>query len=310
MACLCCGLTRLLRRESSQAAKRKKRKAVQRRAGVLTMLWLPIISLALTMLVVVAAFALMFCSVAFAGWNGGAARPSAGWELPAQTGERLRSWAANLARRVVARHARQPRSAETPLAIATELEAGANAVLEQAAHRMHSDVGKTCPNTRPRQIAVTAPEVFAITAELERSSPKSELQMIRELAVLNARRARFVVAEEFPQAGINCPLGTQDGHCLTFTSRPIACRRLCSSYPCAGNRSCHDAENTGADSATSVAEQLHEGMSDGLREGLRQAGLDDGVYELNDALATALATPHAASRWSRGEAVFANCVKV
>lgn len=270
------------------------------------MLWLPIVFLTLTMLVVGTAFALMFCSVAFAGWSSGFARPaSASWEVPALSGERLRSWAANLARRAVARHAHQPRSAETPLAIATELEAGANAVLEQAAQRMNSDVAKTCPNSRPRQIAVTAPEVFAITAELERSYPKSELQLIREVAVLNARRARFVVADEFPQAGINCPLRTQDGHCLTFTSRPIACRRLCSSCPCGDNGSCHDAKNSSAD----VVEQLHDGMSDGLSEGLRQAGLDDGVYELNDALATALATPQAASRWSHGEAIFANCAK-
>lgn len=275
------------------------------------MLWLPIVFLALTMFAVVAAFALVFCNVAFAGWSGDASHTSAGWEMPTLSEGRLRSWAANLARRVVARHAHQPRSAETPLAIATELEAGANAVLERAAQQVHSDVAKTCPNTRPRQIAVTAPEVFAITAELERSFPKSELQIVRELALLNSRRARFVLPEEFPQAGINCPLRTKDGHCLTFTSRPIACRRLCSSCPsCTGAGSCHKANGTSDDSAASVAEQLHDGMSSGLSEGLRLAGLDDGVYELNDALATALATPHAASRWSRGELVFANCVKV
>lgn len=269
------------------------------------MLWLPMISLAFAMLLVVTAFALMFCRVAFTGWNGGASRPSAGWELPTMSDESLRAWAANVARRVVARHARQARSAETPLAIATELEAGANAVLEQAAQRTHTGVAKTCPNARPRQIAVTAPEVFAITAELQRNSPKSELPLIRELAVSNARRAKNIGAEDFSQAGINCPLRTKDGHCLTFMSRPIACRRLCSSCPCSGNGSCHDAN----DSDTNVAEQLHHGMSEGLSEGLRQSGLDNGVYELNDALATALTTPHAASRWSRGEAVFANCAK-
>lgn len=259
------------------------------------MLWLPIVSLALMMLVVGSAFALMFCSVAFAGWSSGVARPSADGDLPALSGEHLRSWAANLARRVVARHARQPRSAETPLAIATELEAGANAVLEQAAYRTHSEVSETCPDTRSRQIAVTAPEVFAIAAELERNTPKSEQQVIRELASLNARRARFIMPDEFPQAGINCPLRSEDGHCLTFLSRPLACRRLCSACPCAGDGSCN--------------EQLQIGMADGLSEGLRQEGLDGDTYELNDALATALATPHAAARWSRGEAVFANCAK-
>lgn len=273
------------------------------------MLWLPIVFLAFAMLLVVTAFSLMFCSVAFAGWNGGAARPSAGWDLPAMSGDRLQTWAANVARRVVARHAHQARSAETPLAIATEIEAGANAVLEQAAQRTHANVAKTCPNTRPRQIAVTAPEVFVIIAELERSSPKSELSLIRELAVSNARRARNIGADDFSQAGITCPLRTKDGHCLTFMSRPIACRRLCSSCPCAGNESCHDAKETSTDSATSVTVQLHDGMTDGLSEGLRLYGLDGGVYELNDALATALSTPLAASRWSRGEAVFANCAK-
>lgn len=269
------------------------------------MLWLPIVSLTFAMLLVVTAFALMFCSVAFAGWNGGAARSSAGWELPVMSSDGLRSWAANLARQAVARHARQARSAETPLAIATELEASANAVLEQAAQRTHANVTKTCPNTRPRQIAVTAPEIFAITAELERSSPKSELPLIRELAVSNARRARNIEADDFSQAGITCPLRTKEGYCLTFMSRPIACRCLCSSCPCSGNGSCHDAKH----SDTNVAEQLHHGMSEGLSEGLRQAGLDDGVYELNDALAFALTTPQAASRWSRGEAIFASCTK-
>lgn len=272
------------------------------------MLWLPVVSLAFALLLVMSAFALMFVSVAFAGRTSGAPSSSVGWEIPAFTGERLRLWAANLARRVVARHALQPRSAETPLAIATELEAGANAVLEQAAERAHTEVAKTCPNVRPQQIAVTAPEVFAITAELERRYPKSELQLIRELAVLNARRARFVVSEEFGQVGISCPLRTREGHCLTFTSRPLACRRLCSEYPCSGG-GCRETKSASS-SALLAADQLQDGMSNGLVEGLRLAGLEDGVYELNDALATALTTPNAAARWARGEPIFANCIKV
>lgn len=274
------------------------------------MLWLPIISLGLAMFVVVSAFALTFFSVAFAGPHSGAARSSfGGWSLPTVKSERLHSWAANLARRVVDRHAHQPRSAETPLAIAAELEAGANAVLEQAAEITNAGVAKTCPDARPHHIAVTAPEVFAITEELERRYSAPERQLIHELAILNARRARFVLAEEFPQAGINCPLRTTDGHCMTFMSRPIACRRLCSSCACVGDGACGATRDGQCDRVPDVADELHAGISDGLSEGLRLAELDDGVYELNDALATALATPQAASRWSHGERVFANCLK-
>ena len=273
------------------------------------MLWLPIASLMVMMLAVVSVFLLTFCHVAFAEANCGARSASNGWDVPVPSSNRMRAWAANLARRVVARHTHQPRSAETPLAIASELEASVNSVLERAAQQASSSVATTCPNPKPRPIAVTAPEVFAITAELERTYSKCDLQIIRELAVLNGRRARFVLPEEFPQAGITCPLRTPDGHCMTFTNRPIACRRLCDSCPCGDGGSC---QGKGCDSTCStpdVAEQLHNGMSDGLCEGLRLAGLDDGLYELNDALATALTTPHAAARWSQGEAVFASCAK-
>lgn len=284
-------------------------KAIQRRVGVLIMLWLPIVFLTLMMLVVATAFALMFCSVAFAGWNGGSPRPSAAWELPTMSGKRLRFWAANLAHRVVARHTHQPRSAETPLAIATELVAGANAVLEQAAQRMHGDIAKTCPNRKLRQIGVTAPEVFAIAAELERNYPKSEVELIRDFATANAHRTRFILPSEFSQAGIACPLRTKDGHCLTFSSRPISCR--CLSCPCTGTKDCgNQCGSTGADLGVDVSEQLHEGMTDGLCQGLRQEGLESDTYELNAALATALAEPRAASRWAHGEVVFANCAKV
>lgn len=273
------------------------------------MLWLPIFFLALMMSAVVGAFVLTFCNVAFAEAGVGIRHSNMGWDLPLPSSNRTRAWAANVARRVVSRHANQARSAETPLAIAAELEASANAVLERAAQQSSSPVATTCPNPRPRQIAVTAPEVFAITAELERTYSKCDLQIVRELAVLNGRRARFVLPEEFPQAGISCPLRAPDGHCMTFTNRPIACRRLCESCPCGDTGKCQEDRCDSSCSTSDVAEQLHDGMSDGLCEGLRIAGLEDGVYELNDALATAMTTPHAAARWSQGDAVFANCAK-
>ena len=273
------------------------------------MLWLPIVFVSLMAFAVMAVFALTFCNVAFAEANCGVRRFSTGRDLPSESNDRMHAWAANLARRVVARYAHQPRSAETPLAIASELEASANEVLERSAQQSASAVATTCPNPRPRQIAVTAPEVFAITTELERTYSNCDLQIVRELAVLNGRRARFVLPEEFPQAGISCPLRAPDGHCMTFTNRPIACRRLSDSCPCGDSGSCQGGSCKSSCSPTDVAEQLHNGISDGLCEGLRLAGLDDGVYELNDALATALTTPHAAARWSQGEAVFANCAK-
>ncbi len=275
------------------------------------MLWLPLVWLSLTTIVVVSVFALMFWSVAFTAPEQAQRRGHVpAWQMSNLNGSRLHAWAANLARRVVARHAGRPRSSETALAIASELEAGASAALEQAGERVNAKLVATCPNKRPRQIRVTVPEVLAITEELQRTCPKPELQIVREIAVLNARRARFVLPSEFAAAGIGCPLRTPGGYCLTFLHRPIVCRSLCPNCPCPGGGSddanvqhCRDTE------PFALSEMLHEGMTDGLTEGLREAGLDGDVYELNAALATAIDTPQAAVRWSRGESVFAQCVK-
>ncbi len=274
------------------------------------MLWLPIVSLAVLMLVAVIAFAVTLWDVAFGGPGRGIPHwQSTAWRLTHFDGQPLRQWAANLTRRVVLRQTRLPRSAETPLAIAAELEAGVNVVLEQVGEARNAAPSKSCPDTRPHYIPVTVPEVLVIADELQRKCPPAELHLIREVAQSNALRARLVAPDEFPDAGIRCPLHMKDGYCLTFLNRPIACRRLCPNCVGAGTDGATVSPGTTTGELHELTDDLHQGLSVGLSQGLHAAGLDGETYEFNDALATALATPDAATRWLDGEPLFAHCVR-
>ena len=272
------------------------------------MMWLPIVSLAFAMLLIATAFALMFWDVAFSlpeRWT--RHWPSSAWRLTRFDGQPLRHWAADLTRRVVSRLTGLPRSAETPLAIASELEAGVNLVLEQVGATRNAKPVATCPDTRPHYIPVTVPEVLVIADELQRKCPPAELLVIRDLAQSNALRARLTDQTEFTDAGIDCPLHTKEGYCLTFFNRPIACRRLCPN--CIGNDGATVSPSKLNGELQKLTGDLHQGLATGLSQGLHDAGLDGETYELNDALATALATPDVATRWLQGEPVFAHCVK-
>ncbi len=274
------------------------------------MLWLPIVSLAMLMLVAAAAFALMFWNVAF-GLPERWARhwPSTAWRLPNVDGQSLRQWAANLTRRAVTRQTGLPRSVETPLAIASELEAGVNIALEQVGSARNASPYKTCPDSKPHYIPVTVPEVLVIADELQRKCSPAELHLVCEVAKSNALRARLTAPGEFPDAGIQCPLHTNEDYCLTFLNRPIACRQLCPNCVGIGTDGATTSASSTTDELHVLTDDLHQGLSTGLSQGLRAAGLDGETYELNDALATALATPDAAARWLQGEPIFTHCVK-
>ena len=272
------------------------------------MLWLPVISLTLVMLLAVAAFGLMFWDVAFGvpqRWS--QHRPSTAWRLPYFDGPSLRHWAANLTQRVVARQTSLPRSAETPLAIAAELEAGINVALEHVGLTRNAAPTKSCPDTKPHCITVTVPEVLVIADELQRKCSPNELLVIRESARANAQRAQFVAPDEFPLAGIPCPLQTKDGYCLTFLNRPIACRRLCPNCVGIGSDGMILGPSDNSVELRVLTDDLQQGLSEGLSQSLLDAGLDGETYELNDALVTALATPDAATRWLDGEPLFTHC---
>ena len=148
-----------------------------------------------------------------------------------------------------------------------------------------------CPSCRNHKIAVTPPEALAIVAQMWRTLPSSEVQRVHKLSVANAQRAKGLDGAQYEAAQIECPLLARDGSCAAYAARPLHCRGWCFSSGENGDRCL--LEDSGAE--------------DGIVQGLNAAGLEGGLYELNSALATALSTPDAASRWAKGQEVFASC---
>lgn len=222
--------------------------------------------------------------------------------LPLLAGSDLKNWAAGEARQVVTRFARRPRKAESPIALAHEVEALASEVIEQVASADSKAPANRCLQRRREPIAVTAPETLAIVDDLRRRLPKRELRKVLDLAKTNAQElAAAAVRQDAAVELPICPLLSEGGCCLTNESRPIQCRGNCSGCAPA------DAAVTQEQSDASFVAAVEEGVAEGLSEALAAAGWDGRRYELNSALARGLEFPDAASRWSRGEAIFARC---
>jgi Fe-S-cluster containining protein len=223
--------------------------------------------------------------------------------LPLLSGEALRRWSNDLARQVVDKYARRPRTSQTPVELAHEIEGLASEAISdslQVTAVRHVD---RCNQCSRETIGVTAPEALAIVDDLSHRLSRRELQEFRTRVEANAEQA---AAQDCVEGGLvmaACPLLSQGGCCLSYEARPLYCRGHWASYPP------HNGPLT-ADRPDLFAATVGQGVREGLQQGLAAAGWDGHVYELNTALATALASPDAASRWAQGEAMFASCRQI
>lgn len=156
-------------------------------------------------------------------------------------------------------------------------------------------------------VDITAPEAFVLVAALRTALSDTEFDAISTRLAANAERIQALSHDEHALAKIPCAL-LDNGQCGVYAARPFACR----AWHSTSAARC-EAIFTHGD-PLSMIPPLDMGLYNvqwdvvyGISEGLRQAGLDDRPYELHSMLHRALHTPDAASRWLRGEEVFAGC---
>ena len=233
------------------------------------------------------------------------------WRPPFITGEPLRNWAAVVARRAIVSRLSGQRTGRNMSRLAVELKDEAlHAMLPLAGSADHERI-VPCPEYGQGTIGVTALEAFAIAADLRQKRSNSELRKIFELAATNSEKNPALPRDSTASLPIRCPLQGEDRVCCAYTARPLHCLPLHAQTVAHGITGT-DNGSTGSLQVNPADENQHEsdvtqGIRTGLCDALRTAGMDSRIYELNRALAIALARPDAAERWANGEDVFMGC---
>jgi Fe-S-cluster containining protein len=232
------------------------------------------------------------------------------WRPPFLRGAALRNWAASTAKQVASDRLAGKRSAETPVQLAEELEAAAEHAMLPLARSAELERVVPCPESGQGIVGVTAPEALSIAAYLRKNSSRAEQKQIYELAVANSKKLALSTQRSSNPAAVRCPLLGEDHVCCVYAARPLRCRPLhaMSVAQSMGSRAAEFADMASEPPDQEGHERtVQHGIEIGLTSALATAGLDANVYELNSALAVALAAPDTAERWANGENVFERC---
>ena len=146
-------------------------------------------------------------------------------------------------------------------------------------------------------VSISAPEAIVLAAYLRDTMKKDALAKLTSRVEESAREVAAMDRDARVASGAPCPL-LVDERCAAYQVRPLPCAAA-NSYDaeaCAkGGEIPIEPVQLGAIRATQL----------GLSTAIAARGLDNGRYELAGALAVALKTPDAATRWLRGERLFA-----
>jgi Fe-S-cluster containining protein len=264
---------------------------------------LPVIVLGLALAVIVTIAFVIWAFVEVAFRQPGPAAPRrepAFWRPPIIAGQDLFAWAARVAKTLTLQRLSEPRSEKTAGRIAEAIGHGASNAIALAKDELPAAHDTACPSRScgRRMITATAAEVLAIADAVHHQGHRAA-EHIRRRAEDNVQRAAALGPQQYLAADIICPLMTSDGHCATYDVRPLQCRAWCKLCDSDGAK----CMLTGEANAYTIS----QGIEEGLATALADAGLDGHVYELNSALAAALANPDASLHWAVGEPVFAGC---
>lgn len=243
-----------------------------------------------------------------ASFMGEQAKAVLSWLPPFVGGEALRNWAATTAEQLTKKRLTDEQTAETVTQLAAEIEEGAMHAMLPTAGLSDLERIMACPETGQGTVGVTAPEALAIAVYLRKNRSQAEQQRVYEMAVENADAIAAQTRGDRDPSPLPCPLQGEDHVCCVYALRPLRCRPLhaISIAKEIGNHSEPSAAGSQAEvpGETGHEQTVAEGIEMGVTRALQSARLDAGVYELNSALATALAVPNAAERWAKGENLF------
>ena len=149
-------------------------------------------------------------------------------------------------------------------------------------------------------ISVTAPEAFAIAAEISR---RAEAEDVMASVARAARAGSGLDRDDRLEQRLACPLLARD-LCSVYAVRPIACR----SFFSLSLEACQAVfAGEGEDIPSWRTSMMLRGVHDRcMSAAIKAAGLPHGAFEMTEGLTIAFSVPDAQARWLAGEDVFAN----
>lgn len=214
--------------------------------------------------------------------------------LPLHMGTDPRSIAAHV-RHVV--HALRSPSAKSP---ASDAVAHVTALHDRTVSKESEKLlacRKGCFHCCSQMVVVSAPEAFYVAAAVRRRP-----EMASAVAGIAQRTGSMTLEQRLGQ-DLFCPM-LKDAICSIYATRPLGCRGFVSTSldACLAAFTRGEAPNIPMPS-DSVSVLYACRML--LIAALRLARLDDGVYEMNSAVAVALTHEDSETRWLAGENIFA-----
>ncbi len=232
-------------------------------------------------------------------------RAARNWRPPFARGGDLLKWAAATTERLVARRLSGKPTAQTPVQLAAEVQAGAMRAMLPLAEPCDRECVVPCPEVGQGRIGVTVPEVLEIADYIRQRLPRADAKRIHDLAARNSITLANVTGQNDAPVNVHCPLQGEDRVCVVYPDRPLRCRPL--HAMAIAEQLGIELSNEGEAPWEHHEQIVQRGVEQGLTRALKSAGLDDQRYELNSALVKALDTPDAAQRWARGENLFTEC---
>ncbi|MCH2395491.1 YkgJ family cysteine cluster protein [Oceanibaculum sp.] len=177
-----------------------------------------------------------------------------------------------------------------------------NRSLRQQAGAFSLECTKGCSYCCHNMVTASAPEIFLLARHFRKAAP-AHLQKALEKLRAADEAGRDLDPRQRYLAHIGCGLLDENGLCTAYEARPNVCRTMVSASV-AACRASFDGEPAQIPVPKPYG-ALRTAYSYTLLAALRAEGLDDRLYELNQALRTALETENAERRWLSGEDIFA-----
>lgn len=177
-----------------------------------------------------------------------------------------------------------------------------NRSLRQQAGAFTLECTRGCSYCCHNMVTASAPEIFLLARHIAKARPSRRHDALEKLTAAH-EAGRDLDPRQRYLAHVGCGLLDENGLCTAYEARPNACRTMVSASVTAC-RASFDGEPAQIPVPKPYG-ALRTAYSYTLLAALRAEGLDDRLYELNQALLVALETANAERRWLAGEDIFA-----